>query len=264
MVSGQFAAIMASVFNNAFDASIVHDLNSMVGRSAIFDNAMLFVSGNALIQGALFISLFWYYWFKKTNTADTQRTREHLLATTAAGVVAIVLARSLALTLPFRLRPRFDPAVHFVLPEGADRGYYWDWSAFPSDHAVMFAALTTGLFYISWRAGLLSFLYVGVVILFPRLYLGIHYASDLLVGTALGAMCGVCANLPTLRRQISSRMLRFEHTSPGAFYVAMFVAMFSFATMFDSLREIAHSAWHILAQLMGGHHNPSVASVVGR
>jgi undecaprenyl-diphosphatase len=255
---------MASAFNNAFDYSIVHYLNSMVGRCAIFDQAMLFVIGNALIQGALYISFFWYYWFKKTNIADIKRTREHLLATMAAGVVAIVLARSLALSLPFRIRPRFDPSVHFVLPEGADRGSFWNWSAFPSDHAVMFAALATGLFYISWRAGLLSLLYISVVILFPRLYLGIHYASDLLVGSALGTMCGVCANLPSLRERISSRMVRFEHTSPGAFYVAMFVAMFLFATMFDSLREAAHSAWHLLVQLTGAHRSSSVASVIGK
>ncbi len=113
-----YVADTMSAFNNVFDDSIVHYVNSMVGRSALFDRAMLFVSGNALTQGALFVSFFWYYWFKRTNTADIKRTREHLLATTAGGVVAIVLARCLALTLPFRMRPRFDTSVHFVLPEG--------------------------------------------------------------------------------------------------------------------------------------------------
>ena len=250
-----------SLFSNGFDVSVVHGLNALVRRSAIFDSVISFMCGNALLQGALFISIFWYYWFRQTDTGEPKRTREHLLWTAAGGMAAIVFARSLALTLPFRMRPRFDPALHFILPIGVDPGNYWDWSSFPSDHAVMFSALATGLFFISWRAGLLSFLYVGVVILFPRLYLGIHYASDVLVGTVLGAICGVGANLAAPRARITHWTLQFEHTSPGAFYVAMFIATFLFATMFDSLREGAQSAWHLVALLTGGHANPSVETI---
>jgi len=163
--------------------------------------------------------------------------------------------------LPFRMRPRFEPALHFVLPQGLDPGILWDWSAFPSDHAVMFAALATGLCFISWRAGLLSFLYVTVIVLFPRLYLGIHYPTDIIACVVLGAICGVCINLPLTRTRLSGWALRIERTSPGAFYVAMFIATFLFATMFDSLREGAQSAWHLVAQWTG-HAGPSVEHIV--
>lgn len=255
---------MTSFFSNPVDDSIVQYLNSMVGRFPLFDQAMLFICGNAFVQGAAFVSLLWYYWFKPASTSEVQRTREHLLSAMAAGLVAIVLARSLALILPFRVRPRFDPSLQFVLPQGADRGTYWDWSAFPSDHAVMFAALATGLLYVSWRAGLISFLYVGVLILFPRLYLGIHYASDLLAGVALGLVCGVCANVPNLRAQFSAQILRYERFSPGAFYVAMFIATFLFATMFDSVRDAAHSAWRLIAEVTAAHGGGTIASIKGR
>jgi undecaprenyl-diphosphatase len=255
-------APMAATSINAFDDSIVHWLNAMVGRSPMFDKAMAFVSGNALIQGALFISIFWYYWFSPADDANRKRTREHLLCTFAGGMVAIVVGRVLALTLPFRMRPRFEPSLHFVLPQGLDPGTFWDWSAFPSDHAVMFSALATGLFFISWRVGLLSLLYTIVIVLFPRLYLGIHYATDIIAGTAVGAICGVCVNIAPTRARISGWALRLEHTSPGAFYVAMFIATFLFATMFDSLRDGAQTAWHLFAQLVGGHAGPSVENIV--
>jgi undecaprenyl-diphosphatase len=56
-----------------------------------------------------------------------------------AGVVAILAARILALTLPFRVRPRFEPALHFVVPAGNVSDLV-DWSAFPSDHAAIAGA----------------------------------------------------------------------------------------------------------------------------
>ena len=252
---------MASASINPFDDSIIHWLNAMVGRSAIFDKGVGFICGNALIQGALFISIFWYYWFRQTEAANAKRTREHLLCTFAGGLIGIVAARILALTLPFRLRPRFEPSLHFALPQGLDPGSLWDWSAFPSDHAVMFSALATGLFFISWRVGLLSLLYTAVIILFPRVYLGIHYPSDIFVGMALGAICGVCVNLTATRERISGWALQLEHTSPGAFYVTMFIATFLFATMFDSLRDGAQSAWHLVSQLTG-HAGSSVEHIV--
>jgi undecaprenyl-diphosphatase len=253
---------MASASLNAFDDSIVHWLNGMVGRYPTFDRAMAFVSMNALIQGALFISIFWYYWFSQADAQQLKRTREHLLCTVAGGMLAIVAARTLALTLPFRMRPRFEPSLHFVLPQGLDPGNFWDWSAFPSDHAVMFAALATGLFFISWRAGLLSSVYIGVFVLFPRLYLGLHYATDILAGAALGVICGICVNLAPARTRISGWALSLERTSPGAFYVAMFIATFLFATMFDSLRDSAQSAWHLVVQLTGGHAGAWVEPIV--
>jgi undecaprenyl-diphosphatase len=253
---------MASASITGFDDWIIHWLNALVGRAPMFDKAMAFISGNALIQGALFISIFWYYWFRQADAASAKRTREYLLCTFAGGMIAIVVARCLAMTLPFRLRPRFEPSLHFVLPQGLDPGIFWDWSAFPSDHAVMFSALATGLFFISWRVGLLSFLYTIVIILFPRLYLGIHYATDLLAGTALGMICGVCVNVAPTRARISGWALRLEHTSPGVFYLAMFIATFLFATMFDSLRDGAQTAWHFVAQLTGGHAGSSVPNIV--
>jgi hypothetical protein len=83
------------------------------------------------------------------------------------------------------------------------------------------------------------------------------------VGSALGTICGVCANFPSLRERISNPLLGIERRSPGAFYVAMFVAMFLFATMFDSLRAAAQSAGHLLVQLTGGDRD-SVPAVIGK
>src|SRR5690606_22988918 len=102
--------------------------------------------------------------------------------------VTILLARVLALTLPFRLRPLHNPPDGFSMPFEISTKYADGMSSFPSDHAALFFALATGVYLISKRAGILALIYALVVICLPRIYLGIHYPSDILGGATLGAL----------------------------------------------------------------------------
>jgi undecaprenyl-diphosphatase len=227
---------------NFFDAYLIQRMNAWVGRSEVFDKTVTYLSDNALVT-ALLIATFWAYWFRAGDPAKTQKTREHLLATMWAAIAGIVIARALALNLPFRLRPRYDPSLHFLLADSRNPGLM-DWSAFPSDHAVMYSALAVGLCFVSLRLGLVAILYVAATICFPRAYLGFHYPTDLLVGMIIGAVCGYGFNLQAARRWIAAPLLSCEHSSPRAFYMALFFLTFQFATMFDSLRYSAAIGYH--------------------
>jgi undecaprenyl-diphosphatase len=235
---------------NRFDTTLIQALNARVGTSPLCDNLIEFLSGNDLVKGALIIGLCWWYWFRQTDAATRQETRERLVCTLLAGIVGIVLARILALTLPFRMRPRFEPSLHFVLPKGAASVDIWNWSSFPSDHAVMFAALAGGIFFISRRMGVLALLYAIFVIGLPRVYLGFHYPTDILVGVVLGVVCAYCMNLKAIRSRIAGKVVSWEYTSPGAFYVSLFILSFLFATMFNSLRDCAQAASHLGAKFI--------------
>jgi membrane-associated phospholipid phosphatase len=236
---------------NGFDLAILHGLNALVGRSANFDKGIEFLADTEL-KGAIFVSVYWWYWFRVTDTATITRTREHVLRTLCAGIVAIFAARVLALTLPFRLRPRFEPALHLVLPDPGATGLM-DWSSFPSDHAVMFSALAVGLCFISWRTGLLALLYTAFIICLPRICLGIHYPTDIIAGLALGALIGYCMNVAPVCKNLTRRALRWESTSPGSFYCALFLVIFEFSTMFNSLRAVALHAARFVVPLAGAH-----------
>ena len=233
---------------NHVDIAIMHWLNSLVGKSASFDQGILWLYYVNFIKGAIFVSIFWWYWFRKTDAATTQQTREHVLSTLGAAIIAIVVARILALSLPFRVRPRFEPALHFILPVGATPNDMMNWSGFPSDHSTMFAALAGGLWFISRPMGVLAMLYTIFIISFPRVYLGAHYPTDVLVGVILGAALSSCLNLAVVRRLIARPVLRWEHTSPGAFYVALFLLCFEFSTMFESLQKLALSIVHFFSR----------------
>jgi undecaprenyl-diphosphatase len=237
---------------NHFDVFIIHGLNSLIGRSVPFDKSVEFLLGNPL-STALLMAIFWACWFRPADTATMQRTREHLFATLWAGLASIVISRALALGLPFRARPRFDPTIDFLVTGSPNYDTLMDWSAFPSDHAAMYFAITVGLGFVSWRLSLMATLYVAFVICFPRVYFGYHYPTDILVGMMIGSLCAYGFNLAAARRWLTAPVLKWAHSSPQLFYMVLFLLTFQFATMFNSLRSLASITYHTVERLLRLH-----------
>jgi undecaprenyl-diphosphatase len=237
---------------NHIDVFIIHGLNSLIGRSAPFDKSVEFLLGNPL-SPALLMAIFWACWFRPADTATMQRTREHLVATLWAGIASIVISRALALGLPFRLRPRFDPTIDFLVTGLPNYEALMDWSAFPSDHAAMYFAISVGLGFVSWRLGLIATLYVAILICFPRVYFGYHYPTDILVGMMIGSLCTYGFNLAVARRWLAAPVLKWGHSSPQLFHMVLFLLTFQFATMFNSLRNLASITYHLVEKLLKLH-----------
>ena len=78
-----------------------------------------------------------------------------------------------------------------------------DWS-FPSDHAILAGAVTLTLFYVSNRLGFISLAF-ALIMAFARVYVGVHYPQDVVVGLIEGAAIAA--------------LLRFVLISPVAWFV---------------------------------------------
>jgi undecaprenyl-diphosphatase len=231
---------------SSFDQAILSTLNSFAGESQLVDHSIAFICGSDSVKGMLFVCILWAYWFRKGDAATVHRTRQHIVSTLAAGVFAIFLARVLALSLPFRIRPRFAPDAHFLVPASWEPFDLIDWSSFPSDHAVLFAALAMGLTFISRRVGIVALIYVLLAIGLPRVYLGYHYPSDVLVGMLLGMVVGYLFNSGTLRESLSRVAERSEKTSPALFYGVLLGISMQLATLFNDVRRMGLFLQHAL------------------
>lgn len=224
---------------NFFDSGILSFLIGFSGRSRIFDLTLSEISSNSLLKGGVIVGLVWWAWFRRKT--DKTRDREHLLVSALfGGVVSIALARALAAALPFRERPIRNPALSFRIPYGTDPATALHWSSFPSDHASLFFALSASLLFVSRRAGIFALLYSFFVVCLPRVYLGIHYPTDILAGAILGTGTACLLSAPSLRKPLSRPVLRLMEKSPGAFYALFFVFTFQMAVNFDHVRYLAH------------------------
>ncbi len=151
------------------------------------------------------------------------------LATGAAIVAAIALRhgrRSLVLLLAFALAVTLSDLVAaevlkpffgrmrpcYALPEDTFRWVGWaaDVGSLPSLHASNFFAMAGVAWASDRRAGIAAVLVAALVAL-SRVYLGVHWPSDVLAGTAWGLACAWTALLAC--RAVERRVLRRQATA---------------------------------------------------
>lgn len=122
--------------------------------------------------------------------------------------------------------------------------------SFPSDNAVLFFTLAAGLFFASRRVGVILFLYAAFVVCLPRMYLGVHWPTDILAGAALGVGLGWLGARERVRRAISRPVLAWLDREPGWFCAGLFLLTYQVASLFSDSRDVACFAVHTLKDVL--------------
>jgi len=233
------------------DARVSAALNAYVGRSWTLDTFCVLVASNFLFKGAWVVALYPWAWFQ--GDEKDRGPRALLVSGLLAAVASVPLSRVIGGLLPFRERPIRNPLLHLHLAAGLAPDTLLHWTSFPSDHAALFAALATTLLWVSWPVGLLACCYVLAVIDLPRLYLGIHYPTDILAGTVLGVGVALLAVAPAVRNGLAGPSLRVWERRPGVFYAGFTLLLYLIGTVFGEVPEILRftatvlaSVWHRL------------------
>jgi undecaprenyl-diphosphatase len=209
---------------------------------------MIALPNNVLINGGFVTALLWAAWVRPSATRE--RDRAVLMAGVVLTATALVVARVMALLLPFRERPRFTPELGFNLVGGKTDLTLLKWSSFPSDHATMYFALATILFLVSRRLGLVAYLHALFVVCFPLMYLGNHFPTDVICGALIGSSVASLALNDGIREGIARPARVWLSRSPMTFYPALYLWTLLTATEFNAVRGIAVGVWTVFKRKM--------------
>jgi undecaprenyl-diphosphatase len=220
---------------NFLDAGVISFFQQLYGHSTFFDGFVGLMTRNNFLKNGFFICLLWWIWFQAGERQEVRR--KQLVASVVGGIVAAGVARFLVLVLPFRVRPFQEPTLQSLFPIHIAPEFFGGWSSFPSDHAVLFFAIAGGLFFISRLAGILGCCWVLLVICLPRVYVGFHYASDILAGAAIGFAIAWIANTPVVRDRVSRWPMEWLRRHCASFYAVAVLLSWQIGTLFDDIRE---------------------------
>jgi undecaprenyl-diphosphatase len=230
----------------AIDAWALSTSAGILQRFPALDDLAVLLARNDFTKGALLLGLLWWIWARPG--ADQDRRREIVIATFVAAMLAGTVSRGIAVLVPFRPRPINMPDVGmYVDPRILDweRGH----GSFPSDHAALAFALATGILVASRGAGILALAWAALAVSLPRVYLGIHWLTDVLGGAAIGAVTTVVLTRTDALQYVARPIRRFVDRHPGVSYAGLFLVSYGLMTRFHDVRALAK--WVLYAVRVG-------------
>lgn len=229
---------------NFLDKFTLSLINGLAGQWLAADKAIAFLSNYHLLKGGVLVALMWWAWFSPVGIQA--RNRAHVMATLMGCFVAVLGGRAMPHFLPLRLRPLHDPDVDVRLAHGMARVVLDGASSFPSDHAVLFFSLSVGLLFVSRAVGLFAIGYTTLFIALPRVYLGLHYPTDILAGGLLGGLIAVLFNRYAASGVAVASVTRFSSLKPQFFYPLFFLVSYQIAELFEGVRALIFPALRVL------------------
>lgn len=166
------------------DVRITQAINDLAGRVGVIDFLMIWVSaiGVPILVAAVILQ-----WWRK---ADRRHIRHVLIASGLSFLLGLAL-NQLVLLFVHRIRPYDAGITHFLMAKSAD-------PSFPSDHATAGIAIAAAFLLHGMRRTGAGFLAAALSLMLSRVYIGIHYASDVVGGAVTGLIAALIV-LPLYR-----------------------------------------------------------------
>jgi undecaprenyl-diphosphatase len=232
LVSLFTSTVIAMFGAGNLDHPVALFLNRFVNRSEFFDRAVGALIGSDLANGVILMAGIWLAWFDAPELEARAKLASGIIAT----FLAALLSRALQIGLPTHPRPIHDETLPFTHFHTVDTGTVNLWNSFPSDHASLLFAIAMTITLVRPSIGSVAFVWALIIDL-GRVYVGIHYPSDIIGGAGLGVASVCLSQYPAVRRSCLA-FGRWARERAGVFYAAAFLVTYSIATLFDDVRSV--------------------------
>ncbi len=158
------------------DWSIFHAINGLAGKNALMDAVVVAFTR---YSPAVYIAIFVWLWFRGGKKEQVRLNRRLVVYAAFSAALALGINHLIGVFY-FRPRPFSAARVNLLVPPVTD-------SSFPSDHGAATGAVAgTGL--VLNRPLGNALLILGVLVWLSRVYVGLHYPSDVLSGGLIGIL----------------------------------------------------------------------------
>ncbi|MEU0947691.1 phosphatase PAP2 family protein [Streptomyces canus] len=203
-------AVLAGSGSNP-DVDLLYDINGLAKDAPHwFDRVMEYVGEYGILLGMVLLIL-WCWW------AGRRRGGEDA-ASSVAALVWAPLAAALAVLVNVPIRGFVERPRPFRTHEGLEVlvSGKTDYS-FVSDHATITMAMAVGLFVANRKFGLVG---IALALLegFCRVYMGVHYPTDVIGGFALGTAVALLLS-PLAMALLTPLLKAVEGSSKGAWLI---------------------------------------------
>lgn len=162
------------------DLHVFRWINGLAGQMPLLDALMRLLVNEPFVPTTMALILFWL-WFDGESPEERANGQRAVIYAVLSLLVANIVVKACNLVY-FRPRPFVDHEVNLLFYRPTD-------SSFPSNPAAVGFAFATGVWLLKRRVGLVMFV-LAALFAFSRVFCGVHYPSDVLVGALIGLLSG--------------------------------------------------------------------------
>lgn len=219
---------------SGFDFWFAKELAGLLRLSIFFNNGVQSAIHHNVLGGFWFGAALFVFWLQsaRNHQAEIQLRILTILVGSAIAIALTILAGSIISWPP----PAHHPELEKIYT------YYFDtnpnFNSFPSQSTALYGSVAAGIYSIHKATGWMLWIMVAVFVALPRMYVGGHYFTDVIVGLIL-AITGYVAARYLLEARLISQAQRFFTRTVALQYLEEFVIFVWILQVAVEFREVA-------------------------